>query len=297
MAASPSSLDPLFEGVQLGNDPETIFELEERVGSGNYGEVYRARILRTNTLAAIKIITLEEDENLDDVLAEVNFLRDCRHKNIVAYYGSYLKRGKVKGEKSVWIAMEFCGGGSVESCYKTLRAPLSEIEIAHIMRECLQGLSYLHSCNKIHRDIKSANILLTEDGKVKLADFGVSTQLVHTLAKRTTFTGTPYWMAPEVITSDYEGTVYDSKADIWSLGITAIEMAETKPPFYDMLPVQVLYTIPKVDSPILGLNRDWSFEFRDFVKKCLNKSPELRASADDLLKVNYFRDNEFIKTS
>ncbi|KAJ1506765.1 putative protein serine/threonine kinase [Coelomomyces lativittatus] len=145
------------------------------------------------------------------------------------------------------------------------------------------GLRFLHECGKLHRDIKCGNILLTEHGQVRLADFGVSTQITRTFSKRQTFIGTPYWMAPEVITAEQQSTHYDYKADIWSLGITAIEMAECGPPMFDMHPMRVLFTIPKANPPTLR-NPDASTEFQDFVRLCLQKDPDLRPSANDLLK-------------
>ncbi|KAJ3070091.1 Mitogen-activated protein kinase kinase kinase kinase 3 [Podochytrium sp. JEL0797] len=282
--ATPSNVPTsrLMVGVKVSSNPDSVFELLDRIGFGSYGEVFKARIKTTNTFAAIKIIHLEPGEDLSPVLREVNFLRDCAHAKIVSYFGCFLKRGAVRGQKQIWIAMEFCGGGSVEGCYKNLRGPLTESEIAHVIRECLVGLSFLHSCQKIHRDIKCANILLTEDGQVKLADFGVSTQLTETLTKRKTFIGTPYWMAPEVITSEDQGTRYDSKADIWSLGITAIEMAECKPPMFEMHPLRVLFLIHKLDPPVLQ-SAHWSSEFRHFLSVCLEKDPEVRWDADKLL--------------
>lgn len=161
--------------------------------------------------------------------------------------------------------MEYCGGGSVESAYKTLKGPLSEEEIAVIVRGCVVGLSWLHKNNKLHRDIKCGNILLTDDGQVKLADFGVSTQITRTLSKRQTFIGTPYWMAPEVITAEQQGTAYDYKADIWSLGITAIEMAECSPPMFDLHPMRVLFMIPKSEPPTLKGSK-WYVDFTTYIK-------------------------------
>ncbi|KAJ3248105.1 Structural maintenance of chromosomes protein 1 [Chytriomyces hyalinus] len=271
-------------GVQITDDVESMFELLEHIGTGNYGEVFKARVVATDALAAVKVIKLEPGEHLDDVLREVNFLRDCQHENVVRYIGCFIKRGPVKGQRHVWIAMEYCGGGSVEWCYKGLKGGLMELEIAVIVRECLKGLAFLESCGKIHRDIKCGNILLTEDGEVKLADFGVSAQLTKTLTKRKTFIGTPYWMSPEVITSEDKGTLYDSKADIWSLGITAIEMAECKPPMFDMHPMRVLFMIAKLDPPTLkNSNPPWSLEFRDFLRQCLEKDPTMRPSASELI--------------
>ncbi|KAI9336092.1 kinase-like domain-containing protein [Obelidium mucronatum] len=277
--------------LQNEKDPEKIFNLLERIGIGSYGEVFRAQFKDTQKYAAVKIIKLEPHENLDSVRQEVNFLRDCSHENIVSYYDSFLKWGPLKGQRNVWIAMEYCGGGSVESCYRGLGSPLKEKEISYVIKECLMGLAFLHSRQKIHRDIKCGNILLTEDGGVKLADFGVATQLTKTLTKRQTFVGSPYWMAPEVITTHDQGTAYDSKADIWSLGISAIEMAECQPPMYDMCPMRVLFMIANRDSPVLQNEESWSPAFVDFLRICLEKNPEQRLSAAELIKHPFIRNH------
>lgn len=274
----------LMSEISSKQDPETIWELLEHIGTGSYGEVYKGRHMENGKIAAIKVIKLEPGEELDEVLHEVTFLQGCNHKNIVSYIGCYIKKGVMKGQKHVWIVMEFCGGGSVESAYKWLKTPLKEKEIACIIRESLLGLEFLHSCSKMHRDIKCGNILMTDEGGIKLADFGVSTQLTRTFSKRNTFIGTPYWMAPEVITAEQQGTAYDCRADIWSLGITAIEMAECSPPMFDMHPMRVLFMIPKLDPPTLKENKKWSKHFHDFLKVCLEKNPEKRPLASTLLK-------------
>eukprot|EP00835_Amoeboradix_gromovi_P005703 NODE_566_length_6624_cov_0.216245.p1 type:complete len:624 gc:universal NODE_566_length_6624_cov_0.216245:5135-3264(-) len=277
------SEDRFNKQLTTRDDPEKHYELLQMIGSGSYGEVAKAKRKIDGMIAAVKLVKLEPGEDLDEVLNEVNFLRDCQHPNIVGYFGCYMKKGAVKGQKIVWICMEFCGGGSVESAYKATKIPLLEVEIMVIIRESLLGLAFLHDCQKLHRDIKCGNILLTEDGQVKLADFGVSTQLTRTLAKRNTFIGTPYWMAPEVITSEQQGTFYDHKSDIWSLAITSIEMAECAPPMFDMHPMRVLFMIPKMDAPTLKPGK-WSNDFKDYLKICLLKDPDQRPEARQLLQ-------------
>ncbi|ORZ34192.1 kinase-like domain-containing protein [Catenaria anguillulae PL171] len=280
--ASVMSLQQQFARLANKDDPDQIFEIMEIIGSGSYGEVYKAKTKTSGLLAAVKLVKLEPGEDLEEVLNEVNFLKSCSHQNIVSYLGCYMKRGSVRGMKTIWIAMEHCGGGSVEAAYKNLRSNLNQSEISVIVREALVGLHFLHKYGKLHRDIKCGNILLTEDGQVKLADFGVSTQITKTFSKRHTFIGTPYWMAPEVITSEQQGTSYDHKADIWSMGITAIEMAEQGPPMFDMHPMRVLFTIPKAPPPTLK-DASWSPAFREFLALCLNKDPDKRPTADTLL--------------
>ena len=273
------------------DDPDKLYQVVELVGSGSYGEVFKARHLTSGDIVALKIIKLEPGEDLDEVLNEVIFLQSCAHKNIVSYAGCYMKKS-LKGSKQIYIAMEFCGGGSCEAIYKALRTPLEEREIAVIIRESLMGLAFLHSMGKMHRDIKAGNILLTENGGVKLADFGVSTQLTKTFSKRNTFIGTPYWMAPEVISAEQQNSFYDVKADVWSLGITAIEMAECCPPMFDMHPMRVLFMIPKSQAPVLTKNPEkWSAAFVNFLAVSLLKNPEERPHAEKLLKHPFVSQN------
>uniref|UniRef100_A0A8B9KYW6 Mitogen-activated protein kinase kinase kinase kinase n=1 Tax=Astyanax mexicanus TaxID=7994 RepID=A0A8B9KYW6_ASTMX len=196
------------------------------------------------------------------VQQEIIMMKDCKHSNIVAYFGSYLRRDKL------WISMEYCGGGSLQDIYH-VTGPLLESQIAYVSRETLQGLYYLHNKGKMHRDIKGANILLTDNGYVKLADFGVSAQISATLAKRKSFIGTPYWMAPEVAAVERKGG-YNQLCDIWAVGITAIELAELQPPMFDLHPMRFL--------PF------WTNNFHHFVKMALIKNPKKRPTAEKLLQ-------------
>uniref|UniRef100_A0A8C3IJR9 Mitogen-activated protein kinase kinase kinase kinase n=1 Tax=Chrysemys picta bellii TaxID=8478 RepID=A0A8C3IJR9_CHRPI len=259
-------------------DPRLRYELIQRIGAGTYGDVYKARDTQTAELAAIKIVKLDPGDDISSIQQEITTLRDCGHPNVVAYFGSYLRNDRL------WICMEFCGGGSLQEIYHTT-GPLSEKQIAYVCRETLQGLSHLHAKGKMHRDIKGANILLTLFGDVKLADFGVSAELTASVAKRKSFIGTPYWMAPEVAAVEKKGG-YNQLCDIWAIGITAIELAELQPPLFDLHPMRALMLMSKssFQPPKLKDKAHWSPEFHHFLKLALTKNPKKRPTAEKLLQ-------------
>ena len=272
-------------------DPAGIFELVEVVGNGTYGQVYRGRHVKTGQLAAIKVMDVTEDEE-EEIKLEINMLKKySHHRNIATYYGAFIKKSPPGHDDQLWLVMEFCGAGSITDLVKNTKGnTLKEDWIAYISREILRGLAHLHIHHVIHRDIKGQNVLLTENAEVKLVDFGVSAQLDRTVGRRNTFIGTPYWMAPEVIACDENpDATYDYRSDLWSCGITAIEMAEGAPPLCDMHPMRALFLIPRNPPPRLK-SKKWSKKFFSFIEGCLVKNYMQRPSTEQLLKHPFIRD-------
>eukprot|EP01027_Heterolobosea_sp_BB2_P017194 GEZU01024386.1.p1 GENE.GEZU01024386.1~~GEZU01024386.1.p1 ORF type:complete len:348 (-),score=102.81 GEZU01024386.1:209-1252(-) len=274
---SENYVDP-YEFEATNENPENIFDHLEVLGEGSYGKVYKSINKRNGKVYAVKVVEYESEEFLD-VQKEINILKDCKHPNITRYYASFIR------DNQFWIVMELCEAGSLSDNISILDEALNENQIAAVCLSVLRGLHFLHSTKKIHRDIKCGNILLTRNGDVKIADFGVAKQMTNSIAKGSTVIGTPYWMAPEVI----KGEEYDGKADIWSLGITAIEMAERKPPLEDIPPMRAIFMIPSRQPPTLSDPDNWSDEFNDFIFQCLKKDPSQRPTAEALLKHPFIR--------
>lgn len=280
--SSSGSLKKLSE-ESLNKPAEEVFNLLAKLGEGAYGSVYKALHKESGEVLAIKQVPVDTD--LQEIIKEISIMQQCDSPYVVKYFGSYFKN------TDLWIVMEYCGAGSVSDCMRLRNKTLTEDEIACICRDTLKGLEYLHLRRKIHRDVKAGNILLNTGGHAKLADFGVAGQLTDTMAKRNTVIGTPFWMAPEVI----QEIGYDCKADIWSLGITTLEMAEGKPPHADIHPMRAIFMIPTKPPPTFKHPEKWSSDMKDFVSKCLVKNPEERLSATSLLQHPFIRNSKSVE--
>jgi len=275
---SPDVMSPKDGIKQLqrefsSRDPEKVFKVQEQLGEGASGAVYRAVHRETKKVVAIKKMQVGVN-NVTATVKEIKIMKDLKSPYTLKYYGCYNK------DDAIWIIMEYCDGGSLQDIIdarENEEVCLTEQQIAQIVAQVLQALEYLHSMKKIHRDIKAGNILLNSQGMAKLADFGISAQQVGD-EKRTTTIGSSYWMAPETLM----GGGYDSKADIWSLGITIMEMAEGIPPLIEEQPHKAAFRIVNDPPPKLSAPQMWSKSFVDFVSHCLTKNPEHRPSSAEL---------------
>jgi len=269
--------------IRKEEDPNQVLTLESVIAEGSFGIVYRGYHVDCKDILAIKIIKLEEDETFDDLVIEIDVLSRCHHPNIVGYFGSWRKGDEL------FIGMELCDGGSAADVYLELHEPFKEPVIALVCREFIKGLGYLHELGIIHRDIKGANILLTKQGTVKLVDFGVSGQLTPANPTRRTFIGTPYWMAPEVIENKGSPVPYNTRADIWSVGITMLEFAHGEPPLSDMHPMRALFQIPYRKPPTLNNKNDWTSSFSEIIAMCLERDPRKRPDVPTILTHPFFK--------
>ncbi|EME88094.1 uncharacterized protein MYCFIDRAFT_48302 [Pseudocercospora fijiensis CIRAD86] len=265
-------------------DPTKKYRNLIKIGQGASGGVYTAFEVGTNKCVAIKQMNLEQQPKKDLIINEILVMKDSKHKNIVNFMDSFL----VKGD--LWVVMEYMEGGSLTDVV-TFNM-MSEGQISAVCRETLHGLQFLHSKGVIHRDIKSDNILLSMEGSIKLTDFGFCAQINESHMKRTTMVGTPYWMAPEVVTRKE----YGRKIDIWSLGIMAIEMIEGEPPYLTESPLRALYLIATNGTPTIKEEHNLTPVFRDFLHFALKVDPEKRASAHDLLKHAFIQTAEPLAT-
>ncbi|XP_072817220.1 myosin-IIIb isoform X4 [Vicugna pacos] len=279
-------------GLESLPDPTNTWEIIETIGKGTYGKVYKVTNKRDGSLAAVKILDPISDMD-EEIEAEYNILQFLpNHPNVVKFYGMFYKTDHCVGGQ-LWLVLELCNGGSVTELVKGLLRcgqRLDEAVISYILYGALLGLQHLHNNRIIHRDVKGNNILLTTEGGVKLVDFGVSAQLTSTRLRRNTSVGTPFWMAPEVIACEQQyDSSYDARCDVWSLGITAIELGDGDPPLFDMHPVKTLFKIPRNPPPTLLHPEKWCEEFNHFISQCLIKDFEKRPSVTHLL------DHPFIK--
>ncbi|XP_061169935.1 myosin-IIIb-like isoform X3 [Saccostrea echinata] len=285
-----SILDQYSQVIKFSElpDPRTSWELQRLIGEGTYGEIHQAIHKESGEVVAMKVLE-SIHEMIEEIEEEYQVLRDLgNHPNIPRFYGIYLKPPTNGIDAEVWMAMELCGRGSVTHLARELIGQgrfMEEDLIAHILRETLQALHHLHKNHVIHRDVKGHNILINDQGQIKLIDYGVSGHLPSTLARKNTSVGTPYWMAPEVIACERQLEYnYDIRCDIWSLGITAIELADGEPPLSDLHPMRALFKIPRNPQPQLVNPDQWSDDFKDFIAQCLVKDFEARPFAQDLLQ-------------
>jgi len=266
------------EGTVFGDDPEEELEMITKIGEGSFGSVYRALHIPSQSYVAVKKVDLEGE---DDAMKEGSTMEKLTHQNIVRFYAYY------KRSKDVWMVMELCTAKSLHSVMKAFKRGLTEQELACTLRQTLKGLAYVHAHKRIHRDIKSGNLLLQQDGRVKLCDFGVAGELTSE-AKRHTMIGSPYWMAPEII----DDAGHDEKADIWSLGITAIELCETEPPRFSENTMRAVFLISSSPPPTLKNPSNYSEEFNDFLSHCLVKNPDGRYTSEQLLEHPFIKNSE-----
>ncbi|XP_069773714.1 STE20-like serine/threonine-protein kinase isoform X2 [Narcine bancroftii] len=268
-----------YEHLKRDVDPEDVWTVVGELGDGAFGKVFKALNKETGAAAAAKVISCLNEEELEDYMVEINILGSCDHPNIVKLLDAFYF------DNNLWIQTEFCTGGAVDAIMLELERGLTEPQIRVICRQMLEALNYLHDNKIIHRDLKAGNVLLTLEGDIKLADFGVSAKNTQTIQRRTSFIGTPYWMAPEVVQCETTKDVpYDHKADIWSLGITLIELAEMEPPHHELNPMRVLLKITKAPPPTLALPSQWSLDFKDFLRKALEKNVDVRWCVKQLLQ-------------
>ena len=280
--------DDIWLNIRKEDDPSVVWKQIDELGDGAFGKVWKVQQKVTGILAAAKIIPVKSEEELEEHRFEIDILSRLTHTNIIRLLDAIYSKNN-----QLWEMLEWCEGGALDASMLDIERPLNQNEIQIVGRHTCEALSFIHSRNVIHRDVKAGNILLTKEGICKLTDFGVSVQNDRRDEKRTTFIGTPYWMAPEVVMCEtFKDMPYDAKCDVWSFGITLIEIAEMEPPHHDMNPVRVLLKIPKAEPPTLKEPELWSKEFHLILKLCMKKQPEARATAGELLQHSFLKNIE-----
>eukprot|EP00730_Choanoeca_flexa_P017776 TRINITY_DN8595_c0_g1_i1.p1 TRINITY_DN8595_c0_g1~~TRINITY_DN8595_c0_g1_i1.p1 ORF type:complete len:845 (+),score=261.70 TRINITY_DN8595_c0_g1_i1:221-2755(+) len=276
--------EEMLSNITTDVDPQSLWKTVGQLGEGTFGVVRKVKHAQTGEFAAAKVIPVESDEELEDYVVEADILTECPSEQIVGLRGAYL------WHDNLWIVLELCEGGALDDVLIELEAGLQEAAIASIAHQVVKGLQHLHENHIIHRDLKAGNLLLTRTGAIRITDFGVSAFMKTSKKQRDTFIGTPYWMAPEVIICEnVRDRPYTVSADIWSLGITLLELAETAPPYQDLHPMRVLFRITKSVPPTLNEPHKWSAEFSDFLRKCLQKDPSERWTASMLLQHDFIK--------
>lgn len=283
--ANNQTEDDLWLNIRREEDPTLIWRQIGELGDGAFGKVYKVQQKVTGILAAAKVIPTSGEEQLEEYRSEIDILSRIIHTNVIRLLDAIYSKSQ-----TLWVMLEWCEGGALDASMILMDSPLDESQLQVVAKHTAEALNFLHGKMVIHRDIKAGNLLLTNEGIVKLADFGVSVQNESRDEKRTTFIGTPYWMAPEVVMCEtFKDVPYDSKCDIWSFGITIIELAQLEPPHHDMNPVRVLLKIPKADPPTLEKPDEWSRELNMMLKLCLKKDPKARSTAGELCQHSFVR--------
>ncbi|KZP01842.1 Pkinase-domain-containing protein [Calocera viscosa TUFC12733] len=282
--ADDKEVEARLRAICTDADPTKLYRNLVKIGQGASGGVYTAYQVGTNLLVAIKQMNLEKQPKKDLIINEILVMRSSRHPNIVNFIDSFLHKG------DLWVVMEYMEGGSLTDVVTA--NIMTEGQISAVSREVCEGLRHLHAHGVIHRDIKSDNVLLSLMGDIKLTDFGFCAQISDGHAKRTTMVGTPYWMAPEVVTRKE----YGPKVDIWSLGIMAIEMVDGEPPYLNQNPLKALYLIATNGTPTLQHPEAMSTTFKDFMSKCLDVDVDRRPDAQQLLQHPFFKRAEPLRT-
>lgn len=273
-----------LQAICTDADPTKLYRSLQKIGQGASGGVFTAYQVGTNVSVAIKQMNLEQQPKKDLIINEILVMKESRHRNIVNFIDSFLFKG------DLWVVMEYMEGGSLTDVVTC--NIMTEGQIAAVSREVLEGLRHLHQHRVIHRDIKSDNVLLSLQGDIKLTDFGFCAQIGESQAKRTTMVGTPYWMAPEVVTRKE----YGPKVDIWSLGIMCIEMVEGEPPYLNENPLRALYLIATNGTPKINNPENLSSTFKDFLTTCLDVDAERRPDAVGMLAHPFLKRSESLRT-